>query len=61
MFERNILSYEKDGKAGQCPICKSELIVNTINTPGRKSVDISCVKCKKAELYSGVFKQNNER
>ena len=60
MFEKNVLSYEKSGTIGECPICKKKLIVNTIDTPIRKSIDVYCVQCKKTEFYSGVLKQKNE-
>ena len=60
MFEKNVLSYEKNSDAGVCPICKEKLIAEIIRTPNRKSLNISCPKCKKSEFYTGAYKPGKE-
>lgn len=58
-WEKNIISYLKNGNAGNCPYCKSkELEIIKTTSPIRTNYKIVCNDCGKSAFFVGTINQD---
>jgi C4-type Zn-finger protein len=55
MFEKNLISYKKNNDLGKCPNCGGTVKLTEMKVPHRINLIISCLKCKKEEMFLGTY------
>ena len=57
-FEKNVVTYNTTGKAGDCPFCHGTNVIVEEHHFGRRSLSFRCPDCGKGDHFDGAHFDN---